>query len=118
MPGLLTALYAVVGVLLAILFTWGGYLSIMHLKSARDQGRLTFGAKILGYPWLAIGLVADVLFNVIVGSLLFLEPPRELLFTSRVSRLNDSNSWRGKLARWFCRELLDPFDPDSDGHCR
>jgi hypothetical protein len=105
-----------IGIILAIPLTWGFYLSIMHLKSARDQGRLTVGARILGYPWLVVGLVVDVLFNLIVGSIMFLEPPRELLFTSRVSRLNDQRGWRGALARWVCKELLDPFDP-AGRHC-
>jgi hypothetical protein len=104
-------------VLCAVVFTWGYYLSVMHLKSARDEGRLTVAAKALGYPWLAVGYVVDVIFNAIVGSILFLEPPRELLFTSRVSRLNDRPGWRGALARWVCANLLDPFDPDGH-HCR
>lgn len=104
-------------IFVSMTLTWGLYLSVMHLKAARDAGRLTLAAKVLGYPWLALALVVDVLFNLVTGTLLFLERPRELLFTSRVSRLNDRPGWRGDLARWFCRELLDPFDP-SGGHCR
>lgn len=103
-------------ILLSIVLTWGLYLSVMHLKAARDAGRLTLGAKIFGYPWLALALVVDVLFNLVTGTLLFLELPRELLFTSRVSRWNDRPGWRGDLARWFCAQLLDPFD--AGGHCR
>ncbi len=102
---------------LSIPITWGWYLSVMHLASARNEGRLTPAAKVLGYPWLAAGLVVDTLFNLIVGSVIFLEPPRSLLFTSRVSRLNDRDDWRGRLAKWFCKELLDPFDPKGK-HCR
>lgn len=96
--------------------TWGAYLSVMHLKVARDAGKLTPAAKALGYPWLAVGLVLDVVFNAVIGSLVFLEPPREWLFTSRVSRWNDEPGRRGDLARWICNELLDPFD--AGGHCR
>lgn len=101
---------------LSVPVTWGWYLSVMHLDSARRRGKLTPAAKVLGYPWLAVGLVVDALFNIVVGSLIFLEPPREFLFTARVSRLNDGEDWRGKLARWFCTQLLDPFDPDGK-HC-
>lgn len=101
----------------AFYITWGWYLSIMHLKTARNQGKLTTAAKWVAYPWLALGLLADVLFNVVVGTLIFAEPPREFLFTTRVSRLNDGAGWRGKVARWFCKELLDPFDP-AGKHCR
>lgn len=96
---------------------WTLYLAVMHLDTARRQGQLTTAAKVIGYPILAVGLALDVLFNALWGSLLFLEPPRELLFTARVSRLNDDTGWRGKLACWICLELLDPFDP-SGKHCR
>lgn len=108
-------LFLVVSLVLLLWLTWGVYLSVMHLKAARDAGRLTPAAKVLGYPWLAVGLLLDVIFNAVVGTLAFLEPPREWLFTSRVSRWNDRPGWRGDLARWFCSELLDPFDA---GHCR
>lgn len=109
--------WSVALIALSIPLTWSWYLSVMHLKSARNRGMLTWPAKALGYPWLVVGVVIDVLFNLIVGSLIFVEVPRELLFTSRVSRLNDRDDWRGRLARWFCRELLDPFDP-AGRHCK
>lgn len=96
---------------------WTLYLAVMHLDTARRRGALTRAAKAIGYPILAVGLAVDVLFNVLWGSLLFLEPPRELLFTKRISRLNDDAGWRGRLACWICLELLDPFDPRGR-HCR
>ena len=48
------------------------------------------------YVYLAMGLVLDVLWNVIFGTFIFLEFPRELLFTSRVQRHKnkDFRSWR------------------------
>lgn len=97
--------------------TWAGYLAIMHLKTTRDRGQLTGTAKIIAYPLLAVFVVLDVVLNLLLGTLIFLEPPREFLFTTRVSRLNDSKSWRGAVARWMCSELLDVFDP-SGRHCR
>lgn len=103
--------------IVAVPVVWAWYLSVMHLKTAHDAGVLTPAAKALGYPWLAIGLAVDVAFNALYGSLMFLEPPRELLFTSRVSRLSARSDWRGRLARWICAELLDPFDP-AGRHCR
>lgn len=96
---------------------WTLYLAVMHLDTARRQGQLTMAAKVAGYPVLLVALAVDVLFNATWGSLLFLEPPRELLFTHRISRLNDATGWRGRLACWFCLELLDPFDPRGK-HCR
>lgn len=100
--------------------TWNYYLAIMHLKHIQEDLELEgkdFGSwqKAMAYPSLFIGLGWDILLNFIVGSIVFIELPRELLFTSRVSRWNDNDGWRGKLARWFCRVWLDPFE--EGGHC-
>jgi hypothetical protein len=97
--------------------TFALYLTMMHLKSARDHGKLTTASKFFGYPLLIIGLIVDVIFNVVAGTIMFIEIPKEFLFTTRVSRLNDGTDWRGKLANWFCEQLLDPFDP-AGKHCR
>jgi hypothetical protein len=104
------------GAYLSIGITWVFYLAVMNLKRNRDQ--LTPIAKGFAYPMLAIGLVADVLFNFLWGTILFLELPRELLMTARLKRhLNDhKNDWRDRNAHWFCRNFLNPFDP-SGNHC-
>lgn len=100
--------------------TWAFYLSAMQLKTARDQGKLTPASKVFGYPFIYAFVVLDVLFNLTIGTLFFLELPKifdnEWYFTSRVSRLNKRQDWRGKLARFFCTQLLDPFDP-AGKHC-
>lgn len=101
--------------------TWVFYVAIMGLKFTRDRHRargrkIPPPFKVMAYPALFLFLLADVAFNVVYGSLLFLEPPKEWLFTSRVSRWNDTDGWRGKLARWLCENLLDPADPDGR-HC-
>lgn len=108
--------YAIAFVLLMPVM-WTLYLAVMHLDTARRRGTLTTASKVVGYPILFIGLAFDVMFNAVWGSLLFLEPPREWLFTDRVSRWNDDEKWRGAVARWICDELLDPFDPRGQ-HCR
>jgi hypothetical protein len=97
--------------------TWVFYLAIMNLD--RNKKKLTVWAKVFGYPVLLVGLVLDVLFNAVIGSVLFLELPRldlgEWLFSGRVSRWNASKYWRGDMARFFCSNFLDPFD--EGGHC-
>lgn len=95
-------------------YTWGMYLAVMTLLRHKDT--LSIESKVFAYPLVAVGLVVDVVFNAIIGSAAFLEPPKEWLFTKRVSRWNDSDSWRGSVARWVCKHLLDPFDPDGT-HC-
>jgi hypothetical protein len=93
--------------------TWIFFLAIMDVKKARDAGRLTRAAKLIAYPILGIGYVLDFSFNV-TSSVLFLELPREWLFTARVSRHIQNSGWRSTLARWFCENLLNPFD---ENHC-
>lgn len=69
--------------------------------------------KLIARLWLVIGVVADVVFNVIWGTVIFRELPRELLFTSRVKRhcresASDSE-WRyRKACDW--REFLNAVD--------
>jgi len=113
------ALYALGGSLGAFLFiayTWVFYLAVMNLK--RNKEHLTPIAKLFAYPMLSVGLVADVLFNFIFGTILFLEPPKELLMTTRLKRhLKDhKKDWRDRNANWFCNNFLNPFDP-SGNHC-
>lgn len=96
-----------------ILMTWLFYLAAMNLIKIKDD--LSGIAKFNGYILIAIGLVLDVLLNVIVGSLLFLELPRELLLTDRLQRHKKKpDHWRYKIAHFICHNLLNPFDPD---HC-
>lgn len=105
------------GSLLAIYVVWIFYLAVMNLKRARDNKTLTKPALMFGYPILLVGYVADILLNVSVCSLLFLEIPKEFTVTARVQRhLYTGSGWREKLAGWFCHNLLNAFDPDGK-HC-
>lgn len=96
---------------------WLFYLAVMNLKRAKDNGTLNPVALVLGYPFLIIGLILDLLVNVFVMTFLFLELPRETLVTARLKRLIKEGGWRGKLAYLFCHYLLDTFDP-SGSHCK
>ncbi len=111
-------LYLILFVYGAIGFTWFWYLAAMHLKHNKDK--LNWVVKFFGYPWFLVALIIDVLFNIIVATILFLELPRpqdkEWLFTARVSRHIKGTGWRQKEAIFWCKYLLDPFDP-SGNHC-
>jgi hypothetical protein len=87
------------------------YVLAMHLKAIRDEGRARWYHYALAAPILVVGYPLDVAFNVIVGSLIFRELPREFLFTSRVDRHARAGN---RFAQWVCRHLLNPWD---DGHC-
>lgn len=103
---------------LGLWLLWVFYLAVMCLKRARDAGTLTKTAYALGQPVLIIGLLIDMLVNFTIVSIIFLEPPMEILVTSRLKRhIESDDGWRTTLARWFCATLLDSFDP-SGSHCR
>lgn len=105
---------------LSIAFMWVNYLAVMMLKDERDELReqgkdFSIEQKIWGYPVLLFMVVVDVTFNMIPGTILYLEIPRELLFTSRCQRHMNEVGYRGDFARWCCKHFMDPFD--KGGHC-
>lgn len=106
-----------VTILLSVYALWVFYLAVMSLWRAKREGVLGPVALVPGYLTLAIGAVLDVAVNTTLGSLLFLEPPREFLLTKRLQRhIKHGDGWRKRLAHWLCRNLLNPFDPTGD-HC-
>jgi hypothetical protein len=93
---------------------WVFYLAVMNLKRVRDAGKLGTVAKVFGYPVLLVGYALDVLINVTLMTVLFLEIPRETTVTARLKRHNRTGSgWRQRLAAWF-EPLIDPYDPSGD----
>jgi len=95
--------------------TWVLYLAVMNLKRTRAEN-LHWFVRWHAYALLGVGWALDLAVNV-MASLLFLDPPREVLLTARLKRYRVRGGWRGTLAGWVCRHLLNPFDPDPDGHC-
>lgn len=95
--------------LVALFFSvhWS-FVAIMHARSKRQE--LSLYWKVMLYPLAAIGLVLDVAFNVVFGSLMFLELPRELLFTSRCKR-HFRGHGRGQRLAAFWAKQLNQFDP-------
>lgn len=66
------------------------------------------------YPFALIFLVLDFLYNIFIGSFLFLEFPKELLFTERLKRHKESSNKEYRdFAKYSCW-LLSRHDP---GHC-
>lgn len=82
--------------------------AVLNLRVARDSGYLAAAPAIVrafAYLALAIGLLSDVLLNVLL-SFVFVEPPFEWLTTDRVKRLKVSgNDWQKSCARWLCGVL-------------
>ena len=95
--------------------SWLLFLAVMNLKAHRDT--LHPVAKAHAYLLLAVGLVVDLALTVVVGSILYLDPPREWTLTGRLKRYRAGpDDWRKILATWICEHLLNQFDPGGN-HC-
>lgn len=97
-------------------FTWTYYLAMCSLKRAHKANAIPKFLKPLAYVLLAGFLVADAVFNITVGTVVFLQWPRQWLFTSRCKENQNRLDWRRDAARWWCANWLNPFDP-SGRHC-
>ena len=109
---------------------WILFLAVMNLLEARRAGTLTRPAEILGIPVAVVGYVTDVLGQLTVASLVFVEIPKEITVSARVKRWVEGppligypggpptkglNGWRYRVALWLRINLLKPFDR-SGGH--
>lgn len=104
-------------ILLALIIFWVLYLASMNLIRARVEGKLDKVGTALGFPIVLIGAVVDVVFNLTIFSLVFIELPREIMVTKRLKRhIKHGTGWRKKLALWVCQNLLNPFD-HTGNHC-
>jgi hypothetical protein len=97
---------------------WLVYIVVMGIYRAHLNGKLNGAViKTLSFPIVVTGFVMDVLANIFIATIVFLEPPREWLVTDRLIRYNKYDiGWRNKLAEWICKNLLDVFDP-TGYHC-
>lgn len=109
--------------LVALVLLWYGlyvaFLAYVAILAASRNGKLKFTpwpVRWTAYSIVGVAVVLDVLFNVTIGSLLFLEAPdlRRPLFTQRCKAHLAAEGWRGDIARWVCSSWLNPFDA---GHC-
>lgn len=95
---------------------WVFFLAVMELRAVRDAGGLKRGddAYYIGLSVLFVGFIIDFTVNILLSPV-FLEPPFETTVTARVTRWKKEQGYRGAIARWMCRKLLDPFQ--QGGHC-
>lgn len=79
-----------------------GFPSCVHAKQMWEQGRLTTFWAIHYVPGIVVFVVLDCAFNVVFGSIIFRERPREWLFTHRVQRhVDESGGYQLHVAvRW------------------
>lgn len=104
--------WLIVGTVLATFVVCTAFPAVMLLHRALVAGVwVPVEAKLTGYILFAIGVPADVGYNLVLGSIRFREWPRELMFSSRVQRhIDESDGWRLEHAKeWaeflnFCDE--------------
>lgn len=102
----------------ALFLLWAMFVIVMTMEQLRDAGRLSPFMVTVGESIAAFGLVWDVLCNVLVATVIFLEPPFEATISARLRRLvrGDPTKWRTRLAIWFATVLMNPFCPTTEPH--
>lgn len=86
------------------------YVASMGMIRAHKEGKLNSILWVLCVPFVALSWVIDVIHNITLFTLLYLELPRELTVTERLKRHVSEHTFRGKLSRWIAETLLNPFD--------
>lgn len=105
--------------ILSLYILWIFYLAVMSLYRANKEKKLPKVALILGYPILIIGALLDFLTNIFIISFVLFEIPKELLVTQRLSRhIKVGSGYRFIVSNWICKNLLNQFDSNPQGHCR
>lgn len=99
---------------LLLSFTFVFYIAVMHMKKLKDE--IDLRVKVIAGPAVIIGLGFYLILNITVGTVLFLQVPNSLQFTSRCERnlKKRDGSWRYLQAVWWC-DLLSIFDRP---HCK
>ena len=83
-----------------------GFVLAMHVKHLRDSGTaLSWFWFVNLLPIVAVAVLLDFSFNMVAGTIMYLELPHELMFTSRCKRHVSDEGWRGSVARWWQRQL-------------
>lgn len=115
------ALLATLGIagasFLGVYTLWLFYLAAMNLLRAREMGTINKVAMVMGWPIVAVAMLIDLVVNVTLLTVLFLELPKEYLVTKRLARhMQGPDGYRKKIAIFTCKTFLDSFDP-SGNHC-
>lgn len=102
----MTAILIVAG----LLQLWTLFLSYTALKAKWSNLRLE--VKIVGFIFVLSGLLLDIAINWTIG--LVLGITKDFTLSQKCKRLGKLDSLRGKIARYICKNWLNPFD---QGHC-
>lgn len=106
-----------IGLVAYLLLFFYTYILVMGVYRAHLSNRLKGVLLYLCLPVVGVGYLLDVVANVFIATVFFVELPKEFLVTTRLSRyVAESKDWRFDIALAICDNLLDPFDPTGN-HC-
>lgn len=107
----------VLAVLAYLWLFWLLYVATMGLYRAHLARRLVGVTRLMGWPLVLVAGAVDVVANLTLAVVLFADPPREWLVTTRLRRyMAEGRGWRFEVAEYVCTHLLDPYDPTGN-HC-
>ena len=113
------AIYAAltaIGAFIYMVACWIMYLTVMNMKANKDKVESQF-VYWLGRALFGLALAMNMVLNLLVYTILYVDLPRELLATDRMDRYKKKGKgWRCTMATWKCTNLLNPFDPKGE-HC-
>jgi len=105
------------GVIDWTIYTYLFYLLfILTMATKAAWPTLALLPKVLLAPPAIVAVLMDVVFNLIPATVIFVDWPREWLFTQRLNRYEAKDTgWRYRVALWICKTFLNPFQ--QGGHC-
>lgn len=95
---------------------WLFFIAVSNISKYRDR-KYPPVIQAIAHLLTVLFIVFDVIFNVIYGSIVFIQLPhiKRLTLTARLKyTLKTEDGWRLKLALFICRKMVEPFDW---GHC-
>jgi hypothetical protein len=96
---------------------WALFVFTMGIYRAVLADRLKGLNYVLALPIVVVAITVDVLANLVIAPIVFLDVPREFLVTSRLVRyMAGPSGWRRTIAAFICDNMLDIFDPTGN-HC-
>jgi hypothetical protein len=96
---------------------WALFVFTMGCYRAKISGRLKGLNLVFAFPIVVLAAAVDVVSNLLIAPIVFLDAPKELLVTSRLKRyMAGPDCWRKSIADYVCESVLDIFDPTGD-HC-
>jgi len=93
---------------------WILFINIMAWKHNKDM--ISWWVLPFLYPIVVLGYLVDVYFNIVFGTVVFLELPKQLTLSERMREIlkRPDRDYKFKISKFICRYLVEPHDPN---HC-